>query len=284
MMASLALATRASGGSVRVRRLVSNPSTRYLERMGLFRMMGIESGIAVTEHEAAGRFIPLRQIGGSSELNDFVVEVVPLLHTNPTDAAPVKYVLYELIRNVLEHARSRGGAIVSAQVTKSGRLLIGVADSGRGIRRSLAQYHPVSGDRAAIALAMRPGVTGVTKRLGGNETNGGAGLFFLKAMAIVARHHMVAISGDALFKLLTVPPERAHIIQADVARDRVTWRKLECPWNGTAVGIDLTLESGGTFTNLLRLIGRVYDVDVRDQKRATYRARFGNRRDGNGGK
>ena len=88
MLASHALATRTSGDSVRVRRLVNNPSTRYLERMGLFRMMGVESGIAVTEHEAAGRFVPLTQIHGSSELNDFVVDMVPLLHTEPKRRRP----------------------------------------------------------------------------------------------------------------------------------------------------------------------------------------------------
>ena len=90
---------------------------------------------------------------------------------------------------------------------------------------------------------------------------------------------MVVISGDSQFKLLTAPLAKTHIIQADVARDRVTWSKPDCSWAGTAVGIDLTLESGGTFANLLKLIARVYDVDVRDQKKDIYRARFSNPRE-----
>jgi anti-sigma regulatory factor (Ser/Thr protein kinase) len=221
MIASRALATRERGGRVEVEGLAANSSTRYLERMGLFTLMGIESGIPVVAHEASGRFVPLRQVNTNDELNEFVVDIVPLLHGSATESAAVKYVLFELVRNVLEHARSRSGAIVSAQVTRSGRLLIGVADAGRGIRASLSESHPAASDADAIKLAFRPGITGVTRRLGGNETNGGAGLFFMKSMAVVARTRMVTISGDSMFKLLSRPINRITI-HADVNRDYAT--------------------------------------------------------------
>lgn len=274
MIASRAMATRLAGGGVRVDGLAANSSTRYLERMGLFGLMGIDSGIPVTPHDASGRFVPLRQVTTNEELNDFVVDIVPLLHASATESAAVKYVLYELVRNVQEHARSRSGAIVSAQVTRSGRLLIGVADSGRGIRASLGESHPSASDADAIKLAFRPGVTGVTRRLGGNETNGGAGLFFMKSMAVVARTHMVTISGNSMFKLLSRPPNRI-VIHGDASRDYATWRTLTLPWQGTAVGIDLKLSDQLSFGDLLRSIGRVYDVDVRQERQAAYKARFG---------
>src|SRR3989344_1829372 len=44
-------------------------SKHYFERMGLFKFLGIESGIPVTEHEPAGRFVPLTQIKNSTELS-----------------------------------------------------------------------------------------------------------------------------------------------------------------------------------------------------------------------
>ncbi|MEK7791059.1 MAG: hypothetical protein AAB309_05490 [Deltaproteobacteria bacterium] len=43
-------------------------SKHYFVRMGLFKMLHIDSKINITEHEPAGRFIPLTQIRTSSEL------------------------------------------------------------------------------------------------------------------------------------------------------------------------------------------------------------------------
>lgn len=149
----------------------------------------------------------------------------------------MKYVLYELVRNVLEHSGSADGAIVAAQVTKAGRLLVVVADSGIGVRASLARSHYVRDDPSAIELAFRPGVTGTTSRYGGNETNGGAGLFFMKAMATVARHHMVMISGNSFMKLLTQPRTPPPIVHGSLTEDNVCWRELSFSFPGTAVGI-----------------------------------------------
>lgn len=275
MIASEAISARSRGGEVRVAGLAATHSTRYLERMGLFNLMGVDSGIAVTAHEPAGRFVPLRRIRTNDELNDFVVDMVPLLHATPGEAAAVKYVLFELVRNVLEHARSPDGAVVSAQVVpRDGRLLIGVADGGIGIRASLSRSHPVPNERSAMRLAFRPGVTGVTRRLGGNETNGGAGLFFMKAIALVAQNYLVAISGRTMFKLLTNRPPPT-VIEGDIERDRATWRELPVPWRGTAVGIDLAVTDDRTFSSLLAVISRVYGVDVRGQRKELQRARFG---------
>jgi hypothetical protein len=77
-------------------------SAHYLERMGLFKFLNIDSGIEITEHESAGRFIPLTRIKDSEELTDFITEIIPLLHLSPR----------------LEHADSKQGAIVSAQYHK----------------------------------------------------------------------------------------------------------------------------------------------------------------------
>src|SRR3989344_7004344 len=55
-------------------------SKHYFERMGLFKLLGIDSGIQVKEHESAGRFIPLTQIRSSEEITGFITEMIPLLH------------------------------------------------------------------------------------------------------------------------------------------------------------------------------------------------------------
>lgn len=276
MLASLGDQARRSGGRTVLANEQVNPSTRYLERMGLFRALQVETTIMVSEHEAAGRFIPLKQVRTNRELNDFIVDFVPLLHASPEEAASVKYVLFELVRNVLEHSGSSDGAYVAAQVArKSGRLLIGVGDSGMGVRKSLSHSHRVGSERQAVELAFRPGITGATPRFGGNETNGGAGLFFMKAMATVARHHMVMITSDVLMKLLTQPKtKRGVIIYPELMNDRVKWVDIDTVMPGTAVGIDLTVDEAISFATLLRRIRDVYGMSVKEQKKARYRARF----------
>ena len=81
-------------------------SKHYLERMGLFDILKIESGIKIKKHEAAGRFIPLTRITNSDELTRFITDMIPLLHLEPKQAEPIKYIVSELARNALEHSRS----------------------------------------------------------------------------------------------------------------------------------------------------------------------------------
>src|SRR5579872_4395017 len=58
-------------------------SRHYFERMGLFKMLGLNSNISITEHDSTGRFIPLTQIQNSLKLSDFIKEMIPLLHLEP---------------------------------------------------------------------------------------------------------------------------------------------------------------------------------------------------------
>jgi hypothetical protein len=83
----------------------------------------------------------------------------------------------------------------------------------------------------------------------------------MKAMALVARNHLVAISGSSMFKLLT-SRRQVGLIQPDLERDRATWFDLPVQWDGTAVGIDLQLTDDQAFRDLLRIIGQVYGQDV----------------------
>lgn len=73
----------ASGGQVRaaVPQIRSLP---YLVRMGLFDALNVDPGIKVTEHEEAGRFIPLTNVRDNKELSDFIVNMIPLLHALQT--------------------------------------------------------------------------------------------------------------------------------------------------------------------------------------------------------
>jgi len=270
LIAAAAAEKRRNGVQV-MGRVPAIQSMNYLTRMKLFDFLGIPPPREITEHESAGRFIPVTQIRNSDELHGFITEMIPLLHAGPAESDPIKYVMSELVRNVLEHSDSPDGAFISAQYFKSSnRIAIGVADSGQGILGHMKQHHRVSNDREAILLALKPGITGTTSRFGGTETNAGAGLFFTRNIAKASQNYFAIYSGDTLYKLqkwkgkkLTLHPDATndpHLIYSGLPL-----------WQGTAIGIDIAMEQTQSFTALLRLIRDVYSVDVREGKKKKYK-------------
>ncbi len=246
-------------------------SKHYVERMGLFKMLGISSGMHIVEHEPSGRFIPLTQVRNSKELTAFITDMVPLLHVEPKKVEPIRYIVSELVRNVLEHANSAQGAVVAAQYyTKSNSIRIGIADTGIGIHESINQSHQAQTDLEAIRLALTPGITGTTSKEGGTEQNAGAGLFFIKSIATSTRDFFVLYSGNAMYKLLKSSPKR-RALHADPFQDRHTANADYPPWQGTTVGIDLSLDENPDFTALLGAIHDTYIQTLRERKKASHR-------------
>ncbi len=243
-------------------------SLPYLIRMGLFDYLNLSPGKSITPHEAAGRFIPLKRVRTADDLSRFIVDMIPLLHASPVEVEPVRYVISELVRNVLEHACSEGGAFIAAQYFKQSNTLgIGVCDSGIGIRESLARHHSAPTHSAAIYKALVPGVTGTTSRLGGTAYNAGAGLFFTKSIAAASRNFFAVYSGDALFKLLPIPPGQPIMLFGDAHKDRHTMESSLPTWKGTLIGIDISLSKGTTFAALMDLIRKVFGESIRREKR-----------------
>lgn len=244
-------------------------SKHYLERIGLFKMLSVSSGITIKEHESAGRFIPLTQIKTSDELTVFLKEVTPLLHLGPNEASSIRYVISELVRNVLEHARSKMGAIVCAQYyEKSNMIRLGIADTGVGVLESIKQSHRASNDLEAIRLALIPGITGTTMREGGTDRNAGAGLFFIKSIATVNRNFFMIYSGSALYKLLKRKNKiKLHI---DPYKDRCSITEDLPYWRGTVVGIDISLGESHEFSLFLDLIRETYREAIRERRKARY--------------
>lgn len=251
-------------------------SSHYLVRMGLFKMLGIPSDISVVEHEPAGRFIPITRIRTSDDLTKFMTEMIPLLHVEPEQARTIGYIVSELARNVIEHAESDHGALLCAQYyKKSNSIRIGIADTGVGIKTTINRSHPAASDLDAIRLALRPGITGTTRREGGTEQNAGAGLFFIKSIASVNRDFFVVYSGSGLYKLLKKPAASKPRLKADPFDDRHSKEAALPFWQGTAVGADITLAQTAEFSSLLDAIGSTYRSAVRERIKARYkRPRF----------
>jgi len=248
-------------------------SKHYLQRMGLFDFLKVKPEKGITEHEAAGRFIPLTQIKNSTELTAFINNMVPLLHLKPKQAEPIKYIVSELVRNVLEHAQSPHGAILAAQYyEKSNTIRIGIADAGLGIKSTINKSYQAKTDLEAIQLALTPGVTGTTRKEGGTEQNAGAGLFFIKSIANVNRDYFMIYSGKAMYKSLKRRPDTKNIkLYADPFKNRHS-KSDDLPfWQGTIVGIDISLDQTSEFSMLLNLIRATYAKAIRERQDAKHK-------------
>lgn len=274
MTACLAMNCHANGGTV-VGTATPVPTLAYLMRMGLFNFLKLDPGKVITEHEESGRFIPITQIRNTADLKQAIISLVPLLHAPPAVADPIKYVFSEMVRNVLEHSQSQVGAFVCAQYYReSKRIAIGIADAGVGIYNSMRRHHRVNDSAEAIRLALQPGITGTTSRIGGNEFNAGAGLFFTKSIAILSRNRFFIYTGDSMFRLMKTRQRYDPQLFADPAFDPHSLLKNTPFWNGTVVGIDLSIEQGVDFAELLNLIRQAYAIDVKKKKDYARKIRF----------
>jgi len=247
-------------------------SRHYLVRMGLFSMLNISPKISMTEHEPAGRFIPLTQIKNSTEQTRFITEMIPLLHLKPDQSQTIGYIVSELVRNVIEHANTEFGAFLCAQYyKKSNTIRIGIADAGVGIKTAINQSYAAKTDSEAIRLALQPGITGTTRREGGTEQNAGAGLFFIKSIAWVNRNFFIIYSGKTMYKLLKRKQSSRLRLKADPFDDRYSLDDRLPFWPGTIVGIDISLDQTEEFTKLLDALRKVYTDAVRERGKAKYR-------------
>lgn len=270
----------ALGRSVGKENIVCEPivarSGHYLSVMGLFDFIGITDPVLKTteRHELSGRAIPLRAIKTNQELNEFLKDLVPLLHLKdkPQYVSSIQHIFSELIRNVLEHAKSEHGAVVCAQYfAKTNRIAIGIADLGIGLKKSLSESHKVRDDEHAVQLALTPGITGTTSRIGGGSLdNGGLGLFLIKSIAFVNEDFFNIISGEVMYKLLKRKERKIIKLSADPFKDRHNKSKIPA-WNGVAVGVDLCLTDTKEFKTLLSYIYTFYQKSMKETLKSKYK-------------
>lgn len=253
---------------------ITAKSGHYLDRMGLFKVLDKKSPYSITEHEPAGRFIPLTQICTQDEQTRFITDMVPLLHLSPQHSDAIKYTVGELVRNVLEHSDAKNGAFVAAQYYSRANIVrLGICDTGVGIRQTITRSWPARTDIDAINLALTPGITGTTKREGGTDANAGAGLFFVKSMAMVARDYFVIYSGTGLYKLIKRDKRVKNFpkLHADPCDDKHKETNVAPYFPGTLVGIDISLDQTSEFTALLAVIRNAYTQAVKERKKVRYK-------------
>lgn len=239
-------------------------SIPYLQRMGLFTALGFQDPVTTAQHEEAGRFIPLTRITSSKELSAFLILLDPILHADRNTARIVKHVFSELLRNVVEHAESPvGGHVCATYNHRRRKISVGIADAGRGIRSAMRGHKIYDSNQDAILAALVPGVSGTTRRLGGTRENAGAGLFFTKCIAQSTRNHFLIYSGDSYFKLLATPRNKDIVFQPDPGADRATIKSGLPNFNGTLVGIDVSINDSDAFNELIDRIGATYSASLK---------------------
>lgn len=257
---------------------ITATSGHYLARMGLFEVLGKESPYTIEEHESAGRFIPLTQIRTQEEQTKFITDMIPLLHLEADEADAIKYTVGELVRNVLEHANAEHGAFVAAQYYPNQKMVrLGISDTGVGIWKSIHRSWPVITDIEAIKLALTPGITGTTRKEGGTAVNAGAGLFFIKSMAMVARDYFVIYSGTGLYKLTKRDKRTKGLprLRANPDKDKHAETNDAPAYPGTIVAIDISIDQTNEFKTLLATIRNAYSQAVKERRKERYkRPRF----------
>jgi hypothetical protein len=247
-------------------------SIPYLQRMGLFRVLGYKNPLQIHEHEECGRFIPLRKILTNAELDSLIKEIDPILHTTRDNSRVIKHVFSELLRNVLEHSLSKyGGNVCATYNKKKKKISIGISDAGIGIFNSLYTHHKFSNHLEAILAALTPGISGTTSRLGGTQENAGAGLFFTKCIAQSTRNNFLIYSGKSYFKLKATPRGKTIVFNSDPKQDHSTTKDNLPYFNGTLLGIDIFIEDTEAFNNLIDKIGAAYQLSVKKAKKDYYK-------------
>lgn len=151
--------------------------------------------------------------------NDISTALVPDVELEDTRLT-LRYVIVELLRNVVQHSHARIGGDVQADLwnEESGKpmLQLAVADAGIGIPASLRTLHPnLSDPEAALEKSLWPHISGTFEEgLTGTQQNAGMGLFFIAEMAkLTGGTLLIATRGATLLLSGWVDEEGNHSLR-----------------------------------------------------------------------
>lgn len=251
------------------------PQAAYAARMKLFEHLGVAfRERKVTEHEEAGRFLPIANVRGRADISPVIASVSALLHLDdePETLAAVQYCVSELLRNVLEHSGSADGAFVCAHnYSKKSlkRVTLAVADCGRGVAEHLGDSYPSAkqDDRFALEMAMLPGVTGAKAGQYGTPENAGAGLFITRCIAKGSGGYFFISSGEAAYRVRRAKVDREEFrLEIDPLEERHDMRSLSKPWLGTVVSVEIRTDQIVDFEGYFDVIRKMIPRKVRHRK------------------
>lgn len=218
-----------------------------------------------------GRTAKLRRLTSFGEIDDAAREISHLLVRNEAEEGDtrltVKYVVVELLRNVIQHSNDKLGGVVAAQrmdhQARPSSLQVAVADAGVGVFDAMIEKHPNLRDHGeALEKALWPHFSGTFEEgLSGSSQNAGLGLFFISEMAKLTGGRLLLASHGASL-LLTADPD---------AGDNHEMKFLKpdgLGYPGTLVAFELPHDSVANYDDLIHTIqGR---ARARTPKRASH--------------
>jgi hypothetical protein len=176
-----------------------DPNERaYLARMNVLAQLGATYDLDAPRAVERGRFVPVTEIRDNAlAASNAICDLVLHYFAGGRAFVPaLEWAVYEVLDNVSVHASAVLPGLVCAQFHPNRhRLEVAIVDSGRGIRASLAEAHPVSDDADAIGKALQRGVTRDP------EVGQGNGLAGTRQILEVNKGYFALWSGTAKFRM-----------------------------------------------------------------------------------
>ena len=214
----------------------------FLQRMDFFKAIGLEMSERFARHEPTGRFVPVREVGVSREVQVAAADIVDTLRVDDQEAANVlRHCIGEVIDNVFVHANSPTNATICAQhFPNARRTQVGIVDTGIGFRASFASSPVYSemalSDREAMMLGLAPYVTSkplATDMYDSGYGRLGVGLFIVSAVLDQVGGRIQIASQTALFQ-------------------QKRWSTVR-PWQGAIIGFEVPDEPLVSYEEALRV-------------------------------
>jgi hypothetical protein len=205
----------------------------YLSRFHVKEHAGHKDDFPKLRRRRPRGFTELAEIVHSQHRQDACGDVNKLLQVDDAEAAKLlAYAMEEMLRNVEDHAESLTNALIHGQrFSGDNRVVVAIADTGRGILRSLREWHnDLAGDVEAIGMAMKPGVSSRNTR---RQNNQGVGLTATSTMIrhVGGRFHLA--SGTGLLELSshgTILDSMAGVAWSGVVVVLEVWLRQDINW------------------------------------------------------
>jgi hypothetical protein len=217
----------------------------YMQRMDLFREIGVEVPEEFRRWESEGRFVELTPIERYEDVDTVASRIIESFPDDRELRIFAHYTLTELLNNAFQHAQSATVPVVCAQRWSArGVGQVAIADCGVGLKWSLEKnpiFRPIASHQEAITIALQPWTTGNVRPPEGQPRylhNRGLGLYMVSRLAEAVGGQMVLISGDA------------YLYSAPSGELRTQVRG----WSGTLVAVQFPLRLPAPWDQLRRSV------------------------------
>ncbi len=175
----------------------------YWERMGFFRHFpSIPAPRSGGRRDPAGRFSEVKYVWDIDDVDGFTNELVSVVNPAADALQVYSHVVSEALNNVCQHSKHQGFC-ASQYYEARNQCRFSIVDYGIGLFQSLRHHNPRD-DVAAVALALRPGITGRTREEQMQDPrhmrNRGVGLSAIRELVTKNKGDLTVWSGAAIYR------------------------------------------------------------------------------------